>query len=100
LTGKKASAGAAKLVWHGVAHGFATLGTWLEDVSITPPSERSNVASRRDEIPGNPISLGLDGGQDAVTVEPVGDFALKGISRPVAAYNVLRHRQKFDPDEM
>jgi len=26
---------------------------------------------------------------DAVTVEPVGDFALKGISRPVAAYNIL-----------
>ena len=27
--------------------------------------------------------------EDAVTVEPVGDFTLKGISRPVAAYNVL-----------
>jgi class 3 adenylate cyclase len=27
--------------------------------------------------------------EDAVTVEPVGDFALKSISRPVAAYNVL-----------
>jgi class 3 adenylate cyclase len=27
--------------------------------------------------------------EDAVSVEPVGDFALKGISRPVAAYNVL-----------
>jgi hypothetical protein len=27
--------------------------------------------------------------EDAVIVEPVGDFTLKGISRPVAAYNVL-----------
>ncbi len=27
--------------------------------------------------------------EDAVTVEPVGDFTLKGIRRPVAAYNVL-----------
>jgi hypothetical protein len=27
--------------------------------------------------------------EDAVTVEPVGEFALKGIRRPLAAYNVL-----------
>ena len=27
--------------------------------------------------------------EDAVTVEAVGDFELKGIRRPVAAYNVL-----------
>jgi class 3 adenylate cyclase len=27
--------------------------------------------------------------EDAVAVEPVGDFTLKGISRPVTAYNVL-----------
>jgi class 3 adenylate cyclase len=27
--------------------------------------------------------------KDAVTVEPVGEFELKGIRRPVAAYNVL-----------
>jgi class 3 adenylate cyclase len=26
---------------------------------------------------------------DAVNVEAVGDFTLKGISRPLAAYNVL-----------
>jgi hypothetical protein len=30
--------------------------------------------------------------EDAVAVEPVGDFALKGISRPLAAYNVLGGR--------
>jgi hypothetical protein len=27
--------------------------------------------------------------EDAVTVEPVGEFALKGIRRPLAGYNVL-----------
>jgi hypothetical protein len=27
--------------------------------------------------------------KDAVTVEPVGEFTLKGIQRPLAAYNVL-----------
>jgi hypothetical protein len=27
--------------------------------------------------------------EDAVTVEPVGEFTLKGIRRPLAAYNVL-----------
>jgi hypothetical protein len=29
---------------------------------------------------------------DAVNVEPVGEFALKGIRRPLAAYNVLDQR--------
>ena len=28
-------------------------------------------------------------GEDAVKVEPVGEFALKGIRRPRAAYNVV-----------
>ena len=27
--------------------------------------------------------------EDAVTVEPVGEFELKGIRRPIAAYNVV-----------
>jgi hypothetical protein len=27
--------------------------------------------------------------EDAVNVEPVGEFELKGIRRPLAAYNVL-----------
>jgi hypothetical protein len=27
--------------------------------------------------------------EDAVTVESVGEFALKGIRRPISAYNVL-----------
>ena len=29
-----------------------------------------------------------DGFEDAVKVEPVGEFELKGIRRPIAAYNV------------
>jgi hypothetical protein len=28
---------------------------------------------------------------EVVTVEPVGEFNLKGIRRPMAAYNVLEH---------
>jgi hypothetical protein len=27
--------------------------------------------------------------EDALTVEPVGEFELKGIRRPIAAYNIL-----------
>jgi hypothetical protein len=27
--------------------------------------------------------------EDAVTIEPIGEFSLKGIRRPMAAYNVL-----------
>jgi hypothetical protein len=30
--------------------------------------------------------------ENAVTVETVGEFALKGIRRPIAAYNVLAVR--------
>jgi class 3 adenylate cyclase len=31
--------------------------------------------------------------EKAVTAEPVGEFALKGIRRPMAAYNVLDRAQ-------
>jgi hypothetical protein len=30
--------------------------------------------------------------EDTIAVEPVGEFALKGIRRPLAAYNVLAAR--------
>ena len=30
--------------------------------------------------------------EDAITVEPAGEFALKGIRRPLAAYNVVIER--------
>ena len=53
----------------------------------------SNVASRLcDEAKPGQILISprvLMAVEDAVAVEPVGDFALKGISRPLAAYNVV-----------
>ena len=33
--------------------------------------------------------------ENAVTVEPVGEFELKGIRRPLAAYNVVRECPAF-----
>jgi class 3 adenylate cyclase len=78
-----------------IAHGFATLGTiGFEDrrdyaaIGTVP-----NVASRLcDEAkPGQilispRVLLAVD---KAVAVEPVGEFNLKGIRRPMSAYNVL-----------
>jgi hypothetical protein len=39
---------------------------------------------------------------DAVTVEPVGEFALKGITRPLAAYNAAatKSADSYRPDEL
>ena len=53
----------------------------------------SNVASRlRDEAkPGQILITArvLMKVENAVKVEPVGEFELKGIRRPIAAYNVI-----------
>jgi adenylate cyclase len=53
----------------------------------------SNVASRLcDEAKPGQILIGprvLMAVKEAVTAEPVGEFTLKGIRRPMAAYNVL-----------
>jgi hypothetical protein len=53
----------------------------------------ANVASRLcDEAKPSQILISprvLMAVEDAVTVEPAGEFALKGIRRPLAAYNVL-----------
>jgi hypothetical protein len=50
-------------------------------------------AMRRDPvfrpIVGHPLTRVLTKVDDAVTVEPVGEFELKGIRRPLAAYNVV-----------
>jgi GAF domain-containing protein len=79
----------------GIAHGFATLGTigFEGRFDYAAIGTVSNVASRLcDEAkPGQilispRVRLAVD---KAVTVEPVGDFELKGIRRPMAAYNVL-----------
>ena len=52
----------------------------------------SNVASRCDEAKPGQILISprvLMAVEDTVIVEPVGEFSLKGIRRPLAAYNVL-----------
>src|SRR5271154_2101653 len=79
----------------GIAHGFATLGPigFEGRFDYAAIGTVSNVASRLcDEAKPGQILISprvLMAVEDAVTVEPVGDFTLKGISRPVAAYNVL-----------
>ena len=79
----------------GIAHGFATLGTigFEGRYDYAAIGTVSNVASRLcDEAkPGQilispRVMLAVD---KTVTVELVGEFNLKGIRRPMAAYNVL-----------
>ena len=79
----------------GIAHGFATLGTigYEGRFDYAAIGTVSNVASRLcDEAKPGQILISprvLMAVEDAVTVEPVGEFALKGIRRPLAAYNVI-----------
>jgi class 3 adenylate cyclase len=78
----------------GIAHGFATLGTIGFEGRHDYAAIRTvyNVASRLcDEAkPGQilitPRVLAIE---KAVTVEHAGEFTLKGIRRPVMAYNIL-----------
>jgi class 3 adenylate cyclase len=79
----------------GIAHGFATLGTigFEGRFDYAAIGTVSNVASRLcDEAKPGQILISprvLMAVENDVAVEPVGDFALKGIRRPLAAYNVL-----------
>jgi adenylate cyclase len=79
----------------GIAHGFATLGTigFEGRFDYAAIGTVSNVASRLcDEAKPGQILISprvFMAVKDAVTVEPVGEFTLKGIRRPLAAYNVL-----------
>jgi adenylate/guanylate cyclase family protein len=79
----------------GIAHGFATLGTigFEGRFDYAAIGTVANVASRLcDEAKPSRILISLRvlmAVEEAVTVEPVGEFALKGIRRPLAAYNVL-----------
>jgi GAF domain-containing protein len=79
----------------GIAHGFATLGTigFEGRYDYSAIGTVSNVASRLcDEARPGQILISprvLMAVEDAVSVEPVGEFELKGIRRPIAAYNVL-----------
>ena len=79
----------------GIAHGFATLGTigFEGRFDYTAIGTVSNVASRLcDEAKPGQILISprvLMSVEKNITVEPAGDFALKGIRRPLTAYNVL-----------
>ena len=79
----------------GIAHGFATLGTigFEGRFDYAAIGTVSNVASRLcDEAKPGQILISprvLMAVENAVKVDPVGEFALKGIRRPLAAYNVL-----------
>jgi Adenylate and Guanylate cyclase catalytic domain len=79
----------------GIAHGFATLGTigFEGRFDYAAIGTVSNVASRLcDEAKPGQILISrrvLVAVENAVQVEPVGEFELKGIRRPVAAYNIL-----------
>ena len=79
----------------GIAHGFATLGTigFEGRFDYAAIGTVSNVASRLcDEAKSGQILISprvLMAVEKDITVEPVGDFALKGIRRPLTAYNVL-----------
>ena len=79
----------------GIAHGFATLGTigFEGRFDYAAIGTVSNVASRLcDEAKPGQILISprvLTKVENAVKVETVGEFELKGIRRPLAAYNVL-----------
>jgi class 3 adenylate cyclase len=79
----------------GVAHGFATLGTigFEGRFDYAAIGTVPNVASRLcDEATSGQILISprvLIAVEDAITVEPVGEFALKGLRRPMAAYNAV-----------
>jgi adenylate cyclase len=79
----------------GIAHGFATLGTigFEGRFDYAAIGTVSNVASRLcDEAKPGQILISprvLIKVENAVKVEPVGEFELKGIRRPLAAYNVV-----------
>ena len=79
----------------GIAHGHATLGTigFEGRFDYSAIGTVSNVASRLcDEAKPGQILISprvLMTVKDAVTVEAVGEFELKGIRRPIAAYNVV-----------
>jgi GAF domain-containing protein len=87
----------------GIAHGFATLGTigFEGRFDYAAIGTVSNVASRLcDEAKPGQILISprvLMAVEETIAVEPVGEFALKGIRRPLAAYNVLAAQPGREP---
>jgi adenylate cyclase len=82
----------------GIAHGFATLGTigFEGRFDYAAIGTVSNVASRLcDEAKPGQILISprvLMAVEKDITVEPVGEFALKGIRRPLTVYNVAANK--------
>jgi len=82
----------------GIAHGFATLGTigFEGRFDYAAIGTVSNIASRLcDEAKSGQILISprvLMAVERDITVEPIGDFALKGIRRPLMAYNILHSK--------
>jgi class 3 adenylate cyclase len=79
----------------GISHGYATLGTigFEGRFDYAAIGTVANVASRLcDDAKSGQILITarvLMAVEGAVTVEEAGDFALKGIRRPITVYNVL-----------
>jgi class 3 adenylate cyclase len=79
----------------GISHGYATLGTigFEGRFDYAAIGTVANVASRLcDEADAGQILISgrvLMAVEEAVTVEPAGEIALKGIRRPVSVYNIL-----------
>ena len=79
----------------GIAHGFATLGTigFEGRFDYAAVGTVSNVASRLcDEAKPGQILISsrvLVAVENLVKVEHAGEFEVKGIRRPLAAYNVV-----------
>jgi class 3 adenylate cyclase len=76
----------------GIAHGYATIG-FEGRFDYAAIGTVSNVASRLcDEAKPGQILISprvLTKVENVVEVEPVGEFELKGIRRPLAAYNAV-----------
>jgi len=83
----------------GISHGYATLGTigFEGRFDYSAIGTVANVASRLcDEAKSGQVLISarvLMAVEDTVTVEQAGEFALKGIRRPVTVYNVLGSAQ-------
>jgi len=79
----------------GISHGFATLGTigFEGRFDYAAVGMVSNIASRLcDEAKRYQILISprvLMAVEDTMTVEPVCELTLKGVRRPMAAYNVM-----------
>jgi adenylate cyclase len=79
----------------GISHGFATLGTigFEGRFDYAAIGTVSNIASRLcDEAKPGQILISprvLMAVEDSMKVEPVGELTLKGIRRPMIAYNVV-----------